>query len=386
MRDLTPVRLTGGGTQLVLVDGEGVEYAVPIARVHQVLGNARGVQERAESATGTTSATPTQGIRKGKRWTREGPEDGERTASSRHPDPDPCRRVPGGRGRRGGHVRREGDDLRRASARRARPHRPQRPVVVRAPDLGRAVVDGPHARPVRRARLREEGVDPESVDWDAWRRDDGRWTLVATYHHDGEPGVPVSATTSRATSSRPTTTRVAGWSATAVRRPRAEGEGHQPAADAGAAVRRGAAARRGRDRAGPGGPLPVAAPAVHDHPDAPEPEAVSGDADWIAPDKGHHGTPLHASAWVDGPEETLAHPEPEAAEPAPEPPEAEERASRLAVPRRRDEDGPPCPRGTRSCSVEAAATRLPVHGLLRHRCDRVHRPAPRPGARRQPPG
>src|SRR4029078_6459841 len=66
MRDLTPVRLTGGGTQLVLVDGEGMEYAAPIARVHQVLGNARGVQERAESATGTTSATPTRGIRKEK--------------------------------------------------------------------------------------------------------------------------------------------------------------------------------------------------------------------------------------------------------------------------------------------------------------------------------
>jgi Protein of unknown function (DUF3071) len=41
--------------------------------------------------------------------------------------------------------------------------------------------------PSAEARLREEGVDPESVDWDAWRRDDGRWTLVATYHHDGEP-------------------------------------------------------------------------------------------------------------------------------------------------------------------------------------------------------
>ena len=64
-----------------------------------------------------------------------------------------------------------------------------------------------------------------------------------------------------------------------------------------------------------GGAPAVAAPAVHDHPAAPEPDAVTGDADWIAPDKGHHGTPLHASAWVDGPEETLAHPEPEAAEP-----------------------------------------------------------------------
>ncbi len=30
-------------------------------------------------------------------------------------------------------------------------------------------------------RLATRDVDPESVDWDAWRREDGRWTLVADY-------------------------------------------------------------------------------------------------------------------------------------------------------------------------------------------------------------
>ena len=30
-------------------------------------------------------------------------------------------------------------------------------------------------------RLRARNVDPESVAWDAWRREDGRWTLVADY-------------------------------------------------------------------------------------------------------------------------------------------------------------------------------------------------------------
>ncbi|MGA9749936.1 MAG: septation protein SepH [Nocardioides sp.] len=30
-------------------------------------------------------------------------------------------------------------------------------------------------------RLRSLNVDPDSVDWDAWRREDGRWTLVADY-------------------------------------------------------------------------------------------------------------------------------------------------------------------------------------------------------------
>ena len=30
-------------------------------------------------------------------------------------------------------------------------------------------------------RLRARNVDPSSVEWDAWRREDGRWTLVADY-------------------------------------------------------------------------------------------------------------------------------------------------------------------------------------------------------------
>ena len=31
-------------------------------------------------------------------------------------------------------------------------------------------------------RLRAKNVDPESVEWDSWRREDGRWTVVADYH------------------------------------------------------------------------------------------------------------------------------------------------------------------------------------------------------------
>ncbi len=29
-------------------------------------------------------------------------------------------------------------------------------------------------------------VDPEAVEWDAWRREDGRWTVIAAYPADGE--------------------------------------------------------------------------------------------------------------------------------------------------------------------------------------------------------
>ena len=324
MRDLTPVRLTGGGTQLVLVDGEGVEYAVPIARVHQVLGNARGVQERAESATGTTSATPTRGIRKEKVDQRM---DQKRESALRPRDiqsriragesPEDVAAVAGTS------VEKIMVFAAPVLAERAHIARSAQSSSVRrtAADPSSTVRTlGPSAA----ARLGEEGVDPESVDWDAWRRDDGRWTLVATYHRDGEPrrarfsydqpGHFVAADDDEGRwlvgdgqfGGREQKAKATNRRLTPV--PRYDEE--LPLGEDAIEL-----VREGRS--------PVAAPTVHDHPAAPEPEAVSGDADWIAPDKGHHGTPLHASAWVDGPEETLAHPEPEAAESAPEPPEAE---------------------------------------------------------------
>jgi hypothetical protein len=35
-------------------------------------------------------------------------------------------------------------------------------------------------------QLESAGLDPESADWDAWRREDGRWTVVTTYAEAGE--------------------------------------------------------------------------------------------------------------------------------------------------------------------------------------------------------
>jgi hypothetical protein len=47
----------------------------------------------------------------------------------------------------------------------------------------RANADGQSRRliDVVAERLRGRGVDLETVEWDAWRRDDGRWTLQLTY-------------------------------------------------------------------------------------------------------------------------------------------------------------------------------------------------------------
>jgi hypothetical protein len=36
-------------------------------------------------------------------------------------------------------------------------------------------------------RLRERNIAPDSVEWDAWRREDGRWTLVADYRSGETP-------------------------------------------------------------------------------------------------------------------------------------------------------------------------------------------------------
>jgi hypothetical protein len=36
--------------------------------------------------------------------------------------------------------------------------------------------------------LRAQNVDPGGVDWDAWRREDGRWTLTASYSATGRDG------------------------------------------------------------------------------------------------------------------------------------------------------------------------------------------------------
>jgi hypothetical protein len=36
--------------------------------------------------------------------------------------------------------------------------------------------------------LRAQNVDPGGVDWDAWRREDGRWTLTAAYSASGRDG------------------------------------------------------------------------------------------------------------------------------------------------------------------------------------------------------
>ena len=95
----------------------------------------------------------------------------------RHPAAGAARPEP--RRHRGdlGPHRRAGAALRRAGARRARAH-------------GRAGAPSRAARRRHRAHARGDGastrsalggVDPELLEWDAWRREDGRWSLLASW-------------------------------------------------------------------------------------------------------------------------------------------------------------------------------------------------------------
>ncbi|MGA8257706.1 MAG: septation protein SepH [Nocardioides sp.] len=39
------------------------------------------------------------------------------------------------------------------------------------------------------AHLRAHNVDPDGLEWDAWRREDGRWTLIASYSSGTRSGI-----------------------------------------------------------------------------------------------------------------------------------------------------------------------------------------------------
>lgn len=56
--------------------------------------------------------------------------------------------------------------------------------IARRSHLRRKNADGPARRlvDVVTERLRSRGVDPSSVEWDAWRREDGRWAVQSSYH------------------------------------------------------------------------------------------------------------------------------------------------------------------------------------------------------------
>ncbi len=66
--------------------------------------------------------------------------------------------------------------------------RAQRASVRRRPVEGGATSSARTLGDAVGSHLRSRNVDPETVSWDAWRREDGRWTLTGSYATTGRVG------------------------------------------------------------------------------------------------------------------------------------------------------------------------------------------------------
>ncbi|HET6627420.1 MAG TPA: septation protein SepH [Nocardioidaceae bacterium] len=156
MQDLTLVGLTEDKTKLVLVSDSGEEYALPAdARLRSALrgDHARLGQLEIQMESTLRPRDIQARIRSGE--TPEAVAAAAQTTIDKimgYATPVLAERA---------HI---ADRAQRSSVRRRAGDGPARL-------LGDAVAE----------RLRGRNVDPDSVEWDAWRREDGRWTLVADY-------------------------------------------------------------------------------------------------------------------------------------------------------------------------------------------------------------
>ncbi|WP_151082536.1 septation protein SepH [Nocardioides cynanchi] len=66
--------------------------------------------------------------------------------------------------------------------------RAQRASIRRPPGDGPAAGSGRTLGEAVGSHLRGRNVDPDSITWDAWRREDGRWTLTGAYAAGGRVG------------------------------------------------------------------------------------------------------------------------------------------------------------------------------------------------------
>jgi hypothetical protein len=66
--------------------------------------------------------------------------------------------------------------------------RAQRASIRRRPADGAATVSARTLGDAVGSHLRSRNVDPDTVSWDAWRREDGRWTLTGSYATTGRVG------------------------------------------------------------------------------------------------------------------------------------------------------------------------------------------------------
>ena len=158
MQDLTLVGLTEDRSKLVLVSDSGEEYALPAdAKLRAALrgDHARLGQLEIQMDSALRPRDIQARIRSG--------ETPEAVAQAAQTTVDRIMGFAGPVLAERAHI---ADRAQRASVRRKAGEGPARV-------LGDAVAE----------QLRSRNVDPDSVEWDAWRREDGRWALVADYRH-----------------------------------------------------------------------------------------------------------------------------------------------------------------------------------------------------------
>src|SRR3954447_11357334 len=155
-RDLTLVGVTRDGRKLILVSDSGEEFTVPAdARLRAAL---RGEHAR----LGQLEITMESALRPRDIQARiRGGESPESVAAAAQTTLEKIMGFATPVLAERAHI---ADRAQRASVRRRSAEGPSRV-------LADAVAE----------RLSARNVDPGSVEWDAWRRDDGRWTLVADY-------------------------------------------------------------------------------------------------------------------------------------------------------------------------------------------------------------
>ena len=164
MQDLTLVGLNEDGTRMVLVGSSGEEFSVPVdTRLRAVLrgDNARHGQLETKMDSALRPRDIQARIRAG-----ESPEDvaaaAQTTVEAIMPFAGPvvAERQHVARNALKGSLRRRTGD-----------------TTTAARSLGEAA----------ELYFSEHSLHDEDVEWDAWRRPDGRWALVASYAVDGKP-------------------------------------------------------------------------------------------------------------------------------------------------------------------------------------------------------
>jgi Protein of unknown function (DUF3071) len=166
MVELEPVGLSEDGQRLVLADGAGHEFAVPMD--DRLRGLVRGdrvrtgqLESEMESAQKQSALRP--------RDIQARIRAGERPEAVAEIAQVPVDRIMGYAVPVIAERQHIAERAQRSAVRRKNPEGPGQL-------LGDAVAE----------RLRSRNVDPETCDWDAWRREDGRWTVCARFHDDGD--------------------------------------------------------------------------------------------------------------------------------------------------------------------------------------------------------